>query len=47
MLALCFDGGVGGSTVEDVEDVVHAFFVEVECLEDEGIDGVILEVGHQ
>ena len=47
MLPLCFDGGVGGSAMQNIEDVIHAFLVEVECFEDEGIDSVVLEVCHQ
>ena len=38
--------GLRGAAVEDVEDVVHSSFVEVEGLEDEWIDGVVHLLSH-
>jgi hypothetical protein len=39
--------GVSGSTMEDVQDMVHPAFVEVKSLQDEGIDGVVVEGAHK
>ncbi len=33
---------VRGTTMEDIEDVVHSALVEVEGFEDQGIDGMVV-----
>jgi hypothetical protein len=39
--------GVSRSTMEDVQDMVHSAFIEVESLQDEGINCMVVEGVHK